>query len=89
MAAILLALAPAWALIETISEYAGAKKRRRAERKRAKRERKTAAHEAARLSRGRSRAYSKTPLRGLDANVPFLLNSSRCTNQLLTETDRH
>jgi len=66
MAAIMLALAPAWALVEMIYRYPETKKGRRAERKRLRKRRQA---EAARLDMGRSRAYCASGR--LDTSVFF------------------
>jgi hypothetical protein len=70
MAAILLALVPAWALVEMIYRYPETKKGRRAERKRLRKQRLA---EDARLNMGRSRAYCASGR--LDTNVLSLLTS--------------
>ena len=69
MAAILLALAPAWALVEMIYRYP----ERRKGRKERKRLRKRRQAEAARLGMGRSRAYCASGR--LDTSVLSLLTS--------------
>lgn len=57
MAAILLALAPAWALVDTVHRFPETKKKRRAERKRLRKLRQAQFREAARLALGRTREF--------------------------------
>lgn len=57
MAAILLALAPAWGLVDTVHRFPETKKKRRMERKRLRKLRQAQFREAARLALGRTREF--------------------------------